>query len=213
MPTSAPRAPSLALPLAAAIAAVAAIWPLRQWVDGPALALAYAYDGSPWTAPAELLTELGQWGAWLAASACVALAAGRLGARRLAGAAGQLVLALLVAGVIGTALKIAFGEPEPDLALSLGSHGFTWFRLASAWHAFPSGHAITAGAVVATAWLLGLRWRVAIAAAGVFIAATRFIIAVHFVSDVVAGFALGAVCAFAVHEAARRWTFARAVAS
>jgi membrane-associated phospholipid phosphatase len=213
MPTLAPRASSFALPLAAAFAAALSIWPLRQWVDGPALALAYAYDGSFWTVPAELLTELGQWVAWVAAAACVTLAAGRLGARRLARDAGQLVLALLVAGAIGIALKIAFGEPEPDLALSLGSHAFTWFRLANAWHAFPSGHALTAGTVVATAWLLGLRGRGAIVAAGVFIAATRFIIAVHFVSDVVAGFALGAVCAYLVHEAVRRWTFARATAA
>jgi membrane-associated phospholipid phosphatase len=60
--------------------------------------------------------------------------------------------------------------------------------------------------VVATAWLRGWRWRGAIAAAGLFVAATRFIIAVHFVSDVVAGFTLGAFCALVVHEAAGRWT-------
>jgi undecaprenyl-diphosphatase len=212
MHIAAPRAPSVAWPLAGALAAAASIWPLRHFVDGPALALAYAYDGSPWTLPAEHLTELGQWAVWLIASLSVALVAGARGARRLAHDAGQLTAALLLAGLIGTALKIAFGEPEPDLALSLGSHDFTWFRLAAVWHAFPSGHALTVGTVVATAWLLGLRGRVAIAAGGVFIAATRFIIAVHFVSDVVAGFALGALCALAVNEALRRWTFARAAA-
>jgi membrane-associated phospholipid phosphatase len=203
---TAPAAAPSSLPLAAVLVTIAAIWPLRQWVDGPALALATAYDGSLWTAPAEHLTELGHWVVWTIATAGVTAAAALLGARRLARNAGQLALALLLAGIIGTALKVAFGEPAPDLALSLGSHDFTWFRLSGAWHAFPSGHAITAGAVVATAWMRGWRWRAAIAAAGLFVAATRFIIGVHFVSDVVAGFTLGALCAVIVHEAARRRT-------
>jgi membrane-associated phospholipid phosphatase len=199
------RAPSAALALAGAALVVASIWPLRQWVDRPALDLFYAYDGSPWTAPAELVTELGRWSLWFSCATAVAVAAMVAGGQRLARGASQLALALLLAGLSGTALKVAFGEPVTDLSLALGNHDFTWFRLSAEWHAFPSGHAMTVGAVVATAWSLRLRWRTAIAAAGLFVAASRFIIAVHFVSDVVAGLALGALCAFAAEAATARF--------
>src|SRR6185503_12578578 len=96
-----------------------------------------------------------------------------------------LALALLLAGVVGTVLKVVFGEPVIDLALGAGNHDFTWFRLSEQYHAFPSGHAMTVGVVVAAAWQHARRWRWAIAGVGLFVAASRFIISVHFVSDVV----------------------------
>ncbi len=203
-PSARTRAAPWPRALAASALLVASIWLLRLWVDGPALDFFYAFDGTLWEAPAELVTEGGRWSLWFAGTIAVATAATMARARHIAHLAGELALALLVAGLVGTALKIVFGEPVIDLAQALGNHDFAWFRLSEQWHAFPSGHAMTVGVVVATAWRRTPRWRRAIAAAGLFVAASRFMTSVHFVSDVVAGLALGVACAFVAEAAVAR---------
>jgi undecaprenyl-diphosphatase len=80
---------------------------------------------------------------------------------------------------------------------------------------FPSGHAaaglVAAGAIAA---LVGTRARASVvwsaaALAALLIGASRIVLNVHFVSDVLAGFALGAACLallLLVRDAVARWT-------
>jgi undecaprenyl-diphosphatase len=196
-----------------ALAAAAAAWPLHRWVDRPALAFFFGYDGTIWEAPAEAVTELGNWTAWMAAACLAAAGAALLRRPGWRDGCAQLAAALLLAGLAGTALKVLFGQPGPEAVLAGATHDFTWLSLAPDRHAFPSGHALTAGAVAATAWLRGLRGRGAVAVAAATIAATRFATSVHFVSDVVAGLAVGALAALAVERAADRLRAGRRAAA
>jgi undecaprenyl-diphosphatase len=100
---------------------------------------------------------------------------------------------LLLAGIAATVAKVIFGRARPPIAL----HGV---RVTSP--AFPSGHAAdAAGFVLAAAFALSLtvahsrRTQLVLIALGVFLAAlvgiSRLVLAVHWLSDVVAGWALG----------------------
>ena len=63
--------------------------------------------------------------------------------------------------------------------------------------AFPSDHATMAGAVAVGLLLTNRRWSVPACAAAVLMAFTRVYVGAHYVTDVVAGLALGGVVAFA----------------
>ena len=73
---------------------------------------------------------------------------------------------------------------------------------ASATDAFPSGHALHMGALASAAGALPAGPRRAIRALAVGLSLTRVLVLAHWASDVVAGFALGAV----VERALRLWT-------
>lgn len=59
--------------------------------------------------------------------------------------------------------------------------------------AFPSGHALHMGALASAATLLPSRWRDAAWTASVVLVGTRVVLLAHWLTDVVAGLALGAV--------------------
>lgn len=122
-------------------------------------------------------------------------------ARRLAAAP---LVALALASLASTVAKQLFDRPRPPAALR-AAHTST--------AAFPSGHATSAaacfvaiGLVLAIAVMRRPSTRIAVVAAGVVAAAvvgiSRLVLAVHWLSDVVAGWALGTAAAVAVVVAA-----------
>jgi undecaprenyl-diphosphatase len=109
------------------------------------------------------------------------------------------VIALLLALGAATAAKAIFGRPRPPIV-------FHEVQVGSP--AFPSGHATDAAAFfLATAFVLAItvahhrRTQVLLLGAAMFLAAlvgiSRLVLAVHWLSDVVAGWALGSAIAIA----------------
>jgi undecaprenyl-diphosphatase len=110
------------------------------------------------------------------------------------------VVALAIGGLAASVAKAAFDRPRPPAAFRASS-------VSSA--AFPSGHATDAAAFfLAAALTVAItvtrhRWaRVTLVAVGAFLAIlvglSRLVLGVHWLSDVVAGWALGSAIAIAV---------------
>lgn len=115
---------------------------------------------------------------------------------RFATLAGQSIFAIaaiLSAGLIVNILKYIVGRPRPFLIDTAGPFGFKPFDFSHAYVSFPSGHACTA-AVLATLLALWFpRYRIFAYAGLALIASSRVFVQAHYLSDVVTGFAIGAV--------------------
>jgi len=137
---------------------------------------------------------------------CVALAllSRSLGRLRLHDASALAALAFASAGLVEFTIKHLVGRPRPDAVLAAGLAGPSFLPDIDS---FPSGHATSVFAVagVFAAYYPGLRWPLyALAAA---IALGRVYLERHYVSDIVAGAALG--MAFAAYLYRRRRTLPR----
>jgi membrane-associated phospholipid phosphatase len=111
------------------------------------------------------------------------------------------LLVAAAASLLPHGLKLLFDQTRPDRKTVLGHvHGisFSGKRL----DAFPSGHALHMGALASAAGTLPPGPRRAIRAIAVGLSLTRIVVLAHWTSDVVAGFALGAV----LERLLRRWT-------
>ena len=131
---------------------------------------------------------------------CVALAvmSRRIRRPRLHDAACISALAFASAGLIEFSLKHLVGRPRPGAALA--SAGLLGPSFAPDIDSFPSGHAtsVFAVATVFAAYYPRLRWPLyALAAA---IALGRVYLARHYVSDIIAGAALGAIVAACLYR-------------
>lgn len=153
--------------------------------DGPIDLWVMAHTPHTLERIASAITQLG--GAWslialTAAGATLLLRSGRRAD------AGFLVAGLASASLVTNGLKIAFGRPRPASDLSPVLHSAS----------FPSGH--TSGSTVVfvlLAVLLTTRRRPAVVAGSVLLAGlvgvTRVVVEAHWVTDVLAGYCLGAV--------------------
>ena len=131
---------------------------------------------------------------------CVALAvmSRRIRRPRLHDAACISELAFASAGLIEFSLKHLVGRPRPDAALA--SAGVLGPSFAPDIDSFPSGHAtsVFAVATIFAAYYPRLRWPLyALAAA---IALGRVYLARHYVSDIIAGAALGTIVAACLYR-------------
>lgn len=124
------------------------------------------------------------------------------GARRLAAWAAATITA---GGLIGLVLKVVVDRPRPDLEAPIAH---------APGGSFPSGHAMTAtvgAAVIVMVLLPVLRgaWRAAAWTAAVLVTLAsgicRIALGVHFVSDVLAGWVLGAAVVAATAAAFEMW--------
>jgi membrane-associated phospholipid phosphatase len=144
-----------------------------------------------WANTARRLSGLGEGLYWLILVAMIWVTARLRKKHGVAAWAGKTAIAIAAAGLAANALKVVAGRARPR-ALDDGVFGFRFFELGYRFNSFPSGHAAIAGAVAASiclarpaAWpLAALLW---LALAG-----GRVLTGSHFVSDVLAGGAVGA---------------------
>jgi undecaprenyl-diphosphatase len=106
--------------------------------------------------------------------------------------AALLFAAVAAAGIVNDLLKLIFRRARPELWLNGDPAGFFSGHFGSAYQSFPSGHTATS---VAAAIILGQllpRWRIEFASFAVLIGLSRIVLDAHYLSDVVAGAAVGA---------------------
>lgn len=129
---------------------------------------------------------------------------------RLGGHAGYALASLGLATTITHLLKWLLGRARPPLLDEEGVLGFALLRMGDTFESFPSGHSNNMGAVAIILAVWFPRWRWLFLAAGASLAVTRIAVEAHFPSDVVAGFAIGALTALALarYLAVRRIVYA-----
>lgn len=120
-----------------------------------------------------------------------------------------LFAAVAVPSMAAGLIKNILGRARPKLFDEIGPVAFQPFTFDYDYAAFPSGHATTIFALAAGLAVLWPRARVFLLVAAAWIAATRFLIGSHYLSDTIAGAAVGW---FGVHLlrdrlAARRLVF------
>jgi membrane-associated phospholipid phosphatase len=156
-----------------------------------------------WANTARRLSGLGEGMYWLTLVVVVWVTARLRKKPGIALWAGKTAIAIAAAGLAANALKVIAGRARPR-ALDDGVFGFHFFEVGYRFNSFPSGHAAIAGAVAASiclarpaAWpLAALLW---LALAG-----GRVLTGSHFVSDVLAGGAVGVAVMVGIVAAARR---------
>ncbi len=98
----------------------------------------------------------------------------------------------VLAAILVTALAVKIGKTATRRARPVGEWGVLYRRFDP--HAFPSGHSARAMLLAVLAFALGPAWLGVLAATwAVLVAASRVTLGVHYLSDVVAGGALGLV--------------------
>jgi membrane-associated phospholipid phosphatase len=166
-----------------------------------AVARAIARDTAP--APEEIARAL-TWGAdekVLLVLAAAGWLASRSGGEPLRRAGNHAVLVTVAASLLPHGLKLLFDQTRPDRRTVMGHvHGISFSGKRE--DAFPSGHALHMGALASAAGTLPAGPRRAIRALAVGLSLTRVVVLAHWASDVVAGFALGAI----LERLLRLWT-------
>ena len=99
--------------------------------------------------------------------------------------------AIAVSGLAVNLLKIIIGRGRPRVIDEHGLFAFSPFTIDSDFASLPSGHADTIFVLATIAVFAFPRWRVLIWSTASWLALTRVLIGAHFLSDVVAGAALG----------------------
>lgn len=111
------------------------------------------------------------------------------------------LLVTAAASLLPHGLKLVFSQTRPDREMVLGHvHGISFSGKRQ--DAFPSGHALHMGALASAAGSLPAGPRNALRTLAVALSLTRVVVLAHWLSDVVAGFALGVV----VERFLRLWT-------
>lgn len=113
--------------------------------------------------------------------------------RRVAYIPGFIFVSVAASGLIADLLKVVVARTRPKLLFASGTYDFTWFGFHADHWSFPSGHATTAAALMAALWCLWPRPLWLYVAAAALVGASRVITGQHFLSDVVAGAAIGVV--------------------
>lgn len=124
--------------------------------------------------------------------------------RRLIAHAALLFATVAIAGLANDALKLLFSRARPRLWLHGDLSGFFFERLGSDYQSFPSGHTATSVAAAIVLAQLFPSWRLGFAAFALLIAFSRIVLDAHYLSDVIAGAAVGAAAATATLVLSRR---------
>jgi membrane-associated phospholipid phosphatase len=192
-----------AVPFLTLLALVEASWtPLRRLDIGVAEGLNAWLAASPgWLPPTEIASELG---GGATATVVLSLAAVWLLIRRQPRLAAYVVVTGLGLAVLVPVSKALIGRTRPDVAIPLVELPTN--------ASFPSGHAMTSlvtwGLLLLVAWPRVRRRGVlltSVAMLVLLVGATRLVLGVHFVTDVLAGWALGAAWLAVTTGAFHRW--------
>jgi membrane-associated phospholipid phosphatase len=166
-----------------------------------AIARAIARNTEP--APEKLARTL-TWGAdekVLLVLAAAGWIASRGRSEDLRRAGNHALLVTVAASLLPHGLKVLFNQTRPDRRTVVGHvHGISFSGKRE--DAFPSGHALHMGALASAAGTLPAGPRRTIRGLAVTLSLTRVVILAHWASDVVAGFALGAI----LERLLRLWT-------
>jgi len=187
------------LALAAALALSGTDRALADWFAAgrPEGMIAFAKAVSKWgelhLAPFLALLALGLAGFWSGRSTWL-----------WAGVAG--VLGGTTTGLVAVILKGLLGRPRPHLN---AVDQFTWLTGNSAYQSFPSGHTTHCFGVAVAVLLLAPRWGLVFLSASALVAWSRMYLGSHYLSDVLAGAALGTLGGAVLALAIRRWLEAR----
>jgi len=111
-----------------------------------------------------------------------------------------LFCSVALAGLGANLLKLFINRARPPLLFSDGLFGFRPFNfdLTFLWHSFPSGHATTGLAIAVAGSIVWPRLRWLMWPIGLSIALGRVAYNVHYMSDIIAGGALGVISAWIV---------------
>jgi undecaprenyl-diphosphatase len=109
-------------------------------------------------------------------------------------------VAVASAGLLADLLKVIFGRARPKLLFLDGSYGFTWGATQADHWSFPSGHATTIVALATALYLLWPRGLPLYLVTAALVVASRFIIGAHYLSDALAGAALGWFVSWAIWQ-------------
>jgi len=138
----------------------------------------------------------------------------RRGAARLRDQAAFVGVSVGGVGLLAILLKFSIGRARPKLHETLGQFHFDAFALNFKINSLPSGHAATLFALATALALLAPRWRPVFYTVAAWAAFSRVPTGQHYLSDVIAGSALGYYGArwLAARAAARGWVFTPALA-
>lgn len=114
--------------------------------------------------------------------------------------AGFVFIAIAATGLAADIIKIFVGRARPKLFESLGPFHFSPFVFRAEFYSFPSGHATTMFALATALALLWPRGRVLLFTGACWIGLSRVVICAHYLSDVMAGAALGTFGTLAVRD-------------
>jgi undecaprenyl-diphosphatase len=171
------------------------------FLDGPTMAYFRAADSELVIFWREV-TVVGESHWMLALSALAALCGWRLsrlakgprlraGARAVAGAGLYALASVAVWGLAAALVKLMIGRARPKMAPEFGPYHFEPFAFDFKLNSLPSGHATTLFALAGAAALIWPRLRPAIVALTAWAAFSRAPAGAHYLSDVIAGSALG----------------------
>lgn len=100
---------------------------------------------------------------------------------------------IAASGLITDTIKPLLGRARPVAMLREQAYGFYPFVFSPIKNSMPSGHATTAAALAVSLSILFPRGRPAWIALGVYFAISRVVVNAHYLSDIVAGAAVGAL--------------------
>jgi membrane-associated phospholipid phosphatase len=105
--------------------------------------------------------------------------------------AGFVFVSVAGTGLVASLAKGVIGRARPILFDSVGAFDFSPFAFRAHFASFPSGHATTIFALATALAIIWPRARIALFTAAIWLAGSRVIAGAHYLSDVVAGGALG----------------------
>jgi membrane-associated phospholipid phosphatase len=145
------------------------------------------------------VTRFGDWPTHVAVGLILAGVAWRLGNKKWTRIFLSMLMALAIAGVVGTIIKRTIPRARPSVKSELRWGGP---RFSSHFHAFPSGH-VAASTAFFAALFFARRRRIALACLPIpiLIGFSRMYVAAHYLSDVVCAAILGILCALLVTRA------------
>lgn len=160
--------------------------------DKPLTLFFHRLDTGLWHSTWETITRAGQ-SEWYLVGGLLLYAGFWKWNRRISVKGLFLFSTVAVSGLAADLVKIVLCRARPTLFLQQGIFGFDLFgwHFDYAWQSFPSGHSATALSAALSLSLLFPRFRPAFIIAGVTVAASRVVLCQHYLSDIVAGSALG----------------------
>ncbi|HEY1505056.1 MAG TPA: phosphatase PAP2 family protein [Stellaceae bacterium] len=174
-----------------------------KWIDIP-LALALQPIDPVTRAVFGFITRLGEGGVYLVPLGVVFVWAWLKREKLWATRAGFVFVTLAVPGILADIMKPVFARARPVLLFRENLYGFTWGSPhANAW-SFPSGHSITVTALAFALYAIYPPAWPAYALLALAVMASRVVLDQHYLSDVIAGFYIGAAFAAALYTAAQQ---------